>query len=139
VQVMVCKSSFHPKCELPHCCIDEYELAACTIGTKRELTSGVNPAPPEQAPVQLPASTQLAVQLMGQGMVLLQGVDSRVVPLMTGQPFPPAAGAHIGTQDVTASTPRHHHAAHHYSTACAATLACNHATKGQCEQSVHCR
>lgn len=52
-------------------------------------TSGTKPLPPEHSPVQLPVLTHAAVQLTGQGLLFLQGVDSRVVPLMVGQSFPP--------------------------------------------------
>lgn len=54
------------------------------------LTSGANPEPPEQAPVQLPRWSQLAVQLIWQRLLLTQGVDSLVVLLAVPQASPPA-------------------------------------------------
>lgn len=55
--------------------------------------------------MQLLLCSQLAVQLMGQGMVLLQGVDRRVVPFVIGQLLPPAVCAQAGVQTQCQSSP----------------------------------
>lgn len=48
--------------------------------------------------MQLPCWIQLAVQLIGQGLLLTQGVDSLVVLLAVPQAFPPAPHhVHMGS------------------------------------------
>jgi hypothetical protein len=70
---------------------------------KISRTSGMKPLPPEQSPVQLPFSTQLAVQLTGQGLLLMHAVDSRVVPFTVGHSLPPAKAE----ADITDDRSRH--------------------------------